>query len=149
MKAYPLPPKMSALPDFRVDPNLRPFQVTGLDCAGPITIYNYGKAKKVWILIFTCTMSRFVHLQLLDNMNTVSVLEAIITLWAAHGPVSQFISDNGTNFVGAARIISKDKEEMCRVMRDAREVWETCEDGWNSLGDERLGETGHLEDFGI
>ena len=115
--------KMSALPPFRVDPTLRPFQVTGLDCAGPIIIKNYGKDKKVWILIFTCCMSRFVHLQLLNNMDSLSVLEAIVTLWAAHGPVSQFISDNGTNFVGASRIISNDRDEMCRVMREANDVW--------------------------
>jgi len=124
LKANPMPPKMSALPDFRVDPTLRPFQVTGLDCAGPIITYNYGKAKKVWILIFTCTMSRFVHLQLLNNLDTLSVLEAILTLWAAHGPVSQFVSDNGTNFTGAARIISNDREELCRVMRESKDVWD-------------------------
>ncbi|XP_070505333.1 uncharacterized protein [Chironomus tepperi] len=123
MSANPLPTKMAALPQFRVDSSLRPFQVTGLDCAGPLIIYNYGKAKKVWILVFTCCMSRFIHLHLLNNMDTLGVLEAIISLWAAHGPISQFISDNGSNFIGASRIISSDREEMCRIMREANKSW--------------------------
>lgn len=124
MKAIPIPPKMAALPDYRVNPTLNPFEVTGLDCAGPLIIYNYGRQKKVWILIFTCTMSRFVHLHLLNSLDTLSVLEAIMSLWTAHGPVSRFISDNGTNFTGAARVINHDKEEIFKILQQSKREWE-------------------------
>jgi hypothetical protein len=124
MKAIPLPPKMADLPDCRVNPSLKPFEVTGLDCAGPLIIYNYGRPKKVWILIFTCTMSRFVHLHLLNSLDTLSVLEAIMMLWTAHGPVSRFISDNGTNFKGAARVIDHDREEIIKIMQQSKREWE-------------------------
>ena len=36
---------MAPLPDFRTNPNQLPFEVTGLDCLGPIVIQNkYGCA---------------------------------------------------------------------------------------------------------
>jgi hypothetical protein len=121
--AVPIPPKMAALPECRVNPSLKPFEVTGLDCAGPYIVYNHGKAKKVWILIFTCTKTRFIHLHLLEKLDTACVLEAIITLWAAHGPVSIFLSDNGTNFKGAARVIDHDKQEIKKCLQKSRNEW--------------------------
>ena len=118
--------KMSPLPNVRTDSSLKPFEVTGLDCAGPFTIFaNNGHAKKVWILIFTCTMSRFVHLQLLDNLTSLAVFEAIMTLWASHGPIRQFISDNGTNFVGAANIIHSDSRKIIQFLRETKKEIET------------------------
>lgn len=125
-KAHPTECKMAALPSARTDPNLNPFEVTGLDCAGPYIIYaKNGHKKKVWILLFTCTMSRFVHLHLLDELTSLAVLDAIILLWAAHGPVRQFISDNGSNFVGAANILHRDSQEIIKFLRETKDVIET------------------------
>lgn len=121
MRAKPIEYKMSPLPNVRIDTELKPFEVTGLDCAGPFVIYaKNGHAKKVWILIFTCTRTRFIHLHLLDNMSSLSVLEAIKILWTAHGPISTFISDNGTNFVGAANIIMNDRHKILAALREVQ-----------------------------
>ena len=125
-KANPTMYKMSALPSVRTNANLKPFEVTGLDCAGPFTVYaKNGHAKKVWMLIFTCTMSRFVHLHVLDNLTSLAVFEAIISLWTIHGPIKQFISDNGTNFVGAANIIHSDSQKIIKFLRETRNEIET------------------------
>lgn len=118
--ARPIPPKMAALPIERISPTLKPFQITGLDVAGPYEIFaNNGHAKKTWILLFTCTMSRFIHLNILDSMGSGHVLEAIISINACHGPIAELISDNGTNFVGAARIIQQDK---LRIINELKKI---------------------------
>lgn len=125
-RANPVEYKMSALPNVRTSTNLRPFEVTGLDCAGPFIVYaRNGHQKKVWILIFTCTMSRFVCLHVLDDLSSLSVFEAIMVLWTNHGPVKQFISDNGTNFVGAANVIHQEKQKLIQFLKDSNKEIES------------------------
>jgi hypothetical protein len=126
MRANPVEYKMAPLPNIRIDRTLNPFEVTGLDCAGPFTVYaKNGHRKKVWMLIFTCTVTRFIHLHLLDEMTSVAVLEAIMMLWNSHGPVMQFISDHGTNFVGAANIICDDQDKIIQFLRQSNQELES------------------------
>lgn len=116
--AHPIEYKMAPLPNVRIDVKQRPFQVVGLDCAGPYIVYaNNGHSKKVWILIFTCTYTRFISLHLLDTMTADAVLEQIVTFWTPYGPVDQFISDNGTNFVGAANTLMADKKIIADFLK--------------------------------
>lgn len=125
-RANPIEYKMSPLPNVRVDAKLKPFEVTGLDCAGPFTVYaKNGHQKKVWSLIFTCVMSRFVQLHVLDSMTSLAVFEAIMTLWTSHGPVKEFISDNGTNFVGAANIIRSDSQKIIEFLKTTKKELES------------------------
>lgn len=126
MRANPVEYKMAPLPNVRIDRTLQPFEVTGLDCAGPFTIYaRNGHTKKVWILIFTCTVTRFIHLHVLDEMTSMAVLEAIMILWTSHGPVKQFISDNGTNFVGAANIVQSDAKKLIQFLKQSNKELES------------------------
>ncbi|KAG5681069.1 hypothetical protein PVAND_010535 [Polypedilum vanderplanki] len=111
MRANPQPPLMSSLPDYRVNPEMKPFEVIAMDCTGEITIHRHYKPVKVYILLFTCMLTRFVHVHLLDKMDSLAILEAITIFWAAHGPVSKIVTDNGRNFVGAARRLKKDQAE--------------------------------------
>lgn len=123
LKANPQPPKMAPLPNCRIDTALKPFQVTGLDCAGPFEAYKTNGSKlKIWILIFTCTLTRFIHLHILDSMDTTHVLEAIVMVYTIHGPISQLISDNGTNFVGAAKIIHRDQARSIEKLKECNDV---------------------------
>ena len=126
IRANPIEYKMSALPNVRTDAKLKPFEVTGLDCAGPFTVYAANShQKKVWILILTCTLTRFVYLHVLDHLTSIAVLEAIMVFWTSHGPVKQFISDNGTNFTGAANIIQNDAKLIVQFLKDTRKVLES------------------------
>lgn len=112
-RAHPVEYKMANLPQCRVDAKQEPFSVTGLDCGGPYEIFaKNGHRKKVWILIFTCTYTRFIHLHLLESMTALEVYEAIMCLWSAHGPVHQFISDHGTNFIGTANIFKSEQQKL-------------------------------------
>ena len=56
-------PSTSALPEYRTEGS-RPFEVTGVDFAGPF-LYKVGKKEegKYYVIIFTCASSRAVHLE--------------------------------------------------------------------------------------
>jgi len=112
-------PQMAPLPTYRVDPNLQPFEVTGVDCLGPLQIKG---RTKTWIMIFACTLTRFIHLHILDSLESLRVLEAIVIFWGAHGPVRRFLSDNGTNFVGAARLLREDYENAQKQLQKPRNI---------------------------
>ena len=59
-KAPPFRTSESALPPFRVKPNA-PFACTGVDYMGPLYLAD---GRKSWILLFTCSSTRAVHLEL-------------------------------------------------------------------------------------
>ncbi|KAG5666437.1 hypothetical protein PVAND_014465 [Polypedilum vanderplanki] len=137
-RSQPYAPIMAPLPTCRIDPNQFPFQTTGLDCAGPITIELRGgskakdnqkntskgkevtekKHKKIWIIIFTCTLTRFIQLHILESLSSIAVLEAIAVLWSTNGPVQTFLSDNGTNFKGASRFIRQEWERDKNTLKE-------------------------------
>lgn len=120
--AKPCNPIMAPLPDFRTNASLDPFEVTGLDCLGPLEVKVNGRYKKVYILIFTCTLTRFVHLHVLLSLESLRVMEAIVVFWAAHGPIRKFVSDNGTNFVGASNILKQDYENAQLFLRTQQSI---------------------------
>jgi hypothetical protein len=116
-KAYS--PPMAPLPSDRTNPDLKPFEVTGVDCLGPITVCCNNRSKKIWIIIFVCALTRFIHLHILDSLESLRVLEAIAVFWTSHGPTRKFISDNGTNFKRAAKILKEDYENSKILQRQS------------------------------
>ena len=81
----PLRPKIGALPSERVNPALA-FTDVGLDFTGPIYLKNEEivRMRKSYICIFTCTHSRMVHFELVNNMTTEEFLAALRRM--VHGP---------------------------------------------------------------
>jgi hypothetical protein len=122
MRAKPIEPQMAILPNSRVDPTQHPFQVTGVDCMGPITVKIYTKTKKVWIMIFTCTLTRFCQFFILESLESIKVLEAIVSFHASNGPIQTFISDNGTNFIGAARFLNEQRSRTGHFLMNQNKV---------------------------
>jgi hypothetical protein len=91
----PVEYKMAPLPQVRTDVTLHPFEICGLDCAGQYTIYAKNEhAKKVWILIFTCTMSRFIHLYVLESLSSQAVFAAIMKIKISF--MSNLVMSDGT-----------------------------------------------------
>ncbi|KAG5683928.1 hypothetical protein PVAND_013185 [Polypedilum vanderplanki] len=136
-------PIMADLPIYRVDRKLNPFEVAGLDCCGPfkVTICKkesdktrkcrnmkhvpeclQQKDRKVWILLFTCAVTRFIHLELLESMDTQTILAAISSAYAAHGPIIRLVSDNGTNFIGANNVLCREYEKQRDEIYRARKT---------------------------
>lgn len=99
---------MGDLPGERVRGSLRPFTNAGVDYAGPLQVRESRRrgrvhTTKAWIAVFTCLATKAVHLELVTEMTTEAFLSTLRRFVARRGICSTMISDNGTNFVGAAR----------------------------------------------
>ena len=95
-----LPPSTPNLPKFRVSYEY-PFEVTGLDYAGPFYVKNmYRKdidvMNKCYVLLFTCgAATRAINLGTKPNQSSDSLLLALRRFTVRRGGVSKlFISDN-------------------------------------------------------
>lgn len=97
-------PFMAALPAPRVN-EAKPFLFSGVDYAGPINIlisrYRGARKEKAYICLFTCFVTRAVHLELAVDLSTESFLRAFRRFISRRGNCSSLYSDNGTNFIGA------------------------------------------------
>ena len=57
--------------------------------------------------IFTCLMSRAVHLEVADSLETDAFINALRRFIAIRGPTRQLRCDRGTNFIGAKNELEK------------------------------------------
>ena len=73
-----------------------PFSVCGLDYAGPL--YIKGSDNKYYILLFTCAVTRAIHLELVNNMTTQEFLLAFRRFISRRGLCSVIYSDNAKTF---------------------------------------------------
>ena len=91
-----------------------PFEVLGVDYAGPL-IYKINKTKdgKAYILLFACSLTRSIHLELLPDQTTENFIKSFKQFIARRGRPRKVYSDNGKTFVAAAKWISK-------IMKDER-----------------------------
>lgn len=97
---------MGSLPSVRVTP-ARPFSRSGVDYAGPIglrTARGRGHhAYKAYICLFICMVTKAIHLEVVSDLSSRGFLEAFKRFVARRGHCYELYSDNGTNFVGAAK----------------------------------------------
>ncbi|XP_046548997.1 uncharacterized protein LOC124258978 [Haliotis rubra] len=99
---------MSDLPTNRVQPS-PPFTCTGLDCFGPHTVREGRKEVKRYGVLFTCMVSRAVHIETANSLNTDSFINALRRFIARRGAVKEISCDNGTNFTSGAK-------ELCHAL---------------------------------
>ncbi|XP_060804637.1 uncharacterized protein LOC106135320 [Amyelois transitella] len=97
---------MGQLPSCRVTP-LKPFLQTGVDYAGPINIRvskgRGNRSYKGYISLFVCMVTRAVHIEVVSDLTSQGFLSAFRRFVARRGRCNHLWSDNGTNFVGAAK----------------------------------------------
>ncbi|XP_028414391.1 uncharacterized protein LOC114537541 [Dendronephthya gigantea] len=80
------------------------FEVIGTDFAGPIRYKRSNKREsKSYLVIFSCSLSRAVHLELMRNLETTSFIPCFKRLVARRGRPRTIYSDNGTTFVKASK----------------------------------------------
>ena len=100
--------KMAPLPEYRVNA-AAPFERTCLDLAGHFETRMNGRANhKVWLSIFSCCVTRAVHVELVYKLDADSMINAITRFVARRPGVRTFISDRGTNLVGADAILRRE-----------------------------------------
>ncbi|CAI5654355.1 unnamed protein product [Oreochromis niloticus] len=90
--------KMADLPEDRME-TTPPFTYRGMDCFGPFYVKEGRKELKCYGLLITCMCSRAVHLEMLDDLSTDSLINSLRAFMAIRGTVRQIRCDQGTNFV--------------------------------------------------
>ena len=108
---------MADLPPERTEIGKPPFTNVGIDVFGPYTVKNYRSEIKRYGCIFTCLVTRAVHIEKLNTLDTNSFINAMRRFVARRGCPSKVFSDNGTNFVAG-------ESELRRSLRElsAREI---------------------------
>lgn len=94
-KPCPAPPPPH-LPKFRVEEEA-PFTNTGVDFAGPMYVKSSepGSSEKVWLCLYTCSVVRAIHLDIVLDMTTAAFLRRLRRFSARRGLPRMMISDNG------------------------------------------------------
>ena len=92
-------PPPGNLPQDRTQGNI-PFQVIGVDYAGPI-LYRSGKSGggKAYVILYSCSLTRAVSLELLKDMTTEQFIQSFKRLVARKGKPEKVYSDNGKTFI--------------------------------------------------
>ncbi|XP_023292053.2 uncharacterized protein LOC111675513 [Lucilia cuprina] len=100
----------------------RPFTNTGVDFAGPFEIKSftgrYSRISKGYVCLFVCFSTKAIHLEAVSDLSTPSFLAALARFIARRGCPSRIFSDNGRNFVGAARELESNFEKYVKELRD-------------------------------
>ena len=99
-------PPPPPLPEFRIkeDPA---FTYTGVDFAGPLFVRNGSSSgsSKVWICLFTCLVTRAIHLDIVSDLSTTTFIRCLKRFAARRGLPRKFLSDNGKTFRAAAKFL--------------------------------------------
>ena len=106
VKHFATPPQ-DQLPIGRITGS-RPFQVIGTDFAGPIMyLAKNEKEKKSYILLFTCSLTRAIHLELLPDQTKEEFIRAFKKLIARYGCPETINSSNAKTFAAASKWIKR------------------------------------------
>ena len=108
-------PIMADLPRERLQERVFPFTNTGFEHFDPFEVKFMRKTMKRWCCLFTCLMTRAVHIEVV-SLEAETCLTAITRFLSRRGKPSTNLSDNGTNSVGAAK-----------EMRDCINAWNQSE----------------------
>jgi ribonuclease HI len=104
--------KMADLPPCRLDASLPPFSFVGVDYFGPFLVREGRKDLKRYGVVFTCLVSRAIHLEVAKSLETDAFINALRRFTSRRGNIMELWSDNGTNFVGASNDLKQALREM-------------------------------------
>ena len=102
-------PKTAAMPGFRVR-EAAPFSKVGIDFTGLTLFVKDPKSKdmhKAYIAIFSCCVTRAVHLEFVNDLSAATFLRALRRFTARRGTPGLIVSDNAKTFKAAAKAINK------------------------------------------
>lgn len=114
-KAYPIP-ESPPLPKARTTEG-KPFEVTGVDFTGALYTRDHGTESKAYLCLFTCGLSRAVHLEVVQDLSVETFLRAFQRFAARKSLPRLLLSDNASTFESAA-------EELRKLM-NSKELAET------------------------
>lgn len=124
--------KMAELPVDRTTP-CPPFTYVGVDTFGPWPVVTRrtrgGQANsKRWAIMFSCLVTRGIHIEVVEELSSSSFINALRRFISLRGPVQEFRSDRGTNFVGATdnlniTAINVEDESVNKFLLQNQTVW--------------------------
>ena len=120
--------KMSQLPESRVTPLSPPFTVTGADVFGPILVKQARSTVKRYGLLLTCFSTRAVHIKILRDLTTDSLINALRRFYCRRSALKEVWADNGTNLVGGSRelrrnILEWNNTQISEALRQQGITW--------------------------
>ena len=98
---------MGDLPCYRVEKRQQ-FEVVGTDLISPIAVSIGHSRVKCYICIFNCLARRAVHLEVVPSLDADGFFQAFQRFCSRRNvSPTDIYSDNGTNFVAAAKGLNK------------------------------------------
>ncbi|XP_046857693.1 uncharacterized protein LOC124451111 [Xenia sp. Carnegie-2017] len=100
------------LPETRTDPS-NTFEIIGVDFAEPITYRKNKREGKSYIVLYSCSLTLAVFLDLVPSLETSEFIKSFKRLVARRGKPSIIYSDNATTFVAASKwlkSVQKDRQ---------------------------------------
>ncbi|XP_068221361.1 uncharacterized protein [Palaemon carinicauda] len=111
LKEPALSQKMADLPADRLE-HSPPFSNVGIDLFGPYYIKEGRKELKRYGVIFTCLVSRSIHMETTNTLQSDSFINALQRSVSRRCHPKVIRCDNGTNFHGAERELKAALDEM-------------------------------------
>ena len=107
------PYRYPSQPDLPVERYLMeiPFTCTGVDFAGPYDIREQGEIINIWVIIFTCMVSRAVYLISVRDLTAETFIAALKELDCRRTTPRVIMSDNAATFTQASKILSLIKDD--------------------------------------
>ncbi|XP_065368746.1 uncharacterized protein LOC135961178 [Calliphora vicina] len=122
-KQQPSSQIMAPLPPERCTLSL-PFQVTGIDFAGPFetktSILRKSPITKGYVSVFVCFSTKAIHLEPCSELSSAAFQAAFARFIGRRGLPQRVVTDNGRNFLGASRTL--EREFSAFVKNSAQDV---------------------------
>ena len=94
---------MAPLPPYRTSRGGPPFEVVGIDAAGPFMIKIGRSLHKRYLIGFNCMATGAVHYEVAPDLSTSTFINVLQCFIARKNKPRKIICDNGPNHVGAER----------------------------------------------
>ena len=99
-------PLTAALPEFRVK-QVPAFSKVGVDFAGPLYVKAAtGGVRKVYIALFSCCVTRAIHLELVEDLSAKAFRRALRRFAARRGMPTLIVSDDAKTFQATEKALN-------------------------------------------
>lgn len=113
--------QMGNLPEQRTT-EARPFLFTGVDFCGPFDMKASAgrgmKTTKGYVAIFICLVTKAIHIEAVSDLTSKAFIAALHRVISRRGHIAKLFSDNGTNFVGANKLIRDEYRSYLKDYQD-------------------------------
>ena len=93
-----------------------PFYTTGIDFTGPVYVKTEQSISKCYIALFTCAVTRAVHLELVSDLSTTKFILALRRFLSRRGNCRIIYSDNAKTF----KCANKDFDYFDKIIKDKK-----------------------------